>query len=816
MLIAGQEMVHRTLVRGFQLSEDISQRIAEATMLIIGDPTDLEPYIKPGAEVSVLTGQEISGGPLFGETLFGEQVFGGTAVGTPLFSGTISKVTPRLLRVATPGGVTTVTEYTLSCRDWGALLDSAVVTTVKGYTDQDDQSIIKELFTTYLSSIDTTDVNLVAVLPTLTVQQTSLRSAMEQICDLSGGEFSMRRGTKKIKYYSPAGEPAPFSLSDSPNNSTTFAPYRNNLQYAEEFSSGANRVTVLGKGSITQTVNDATSQSEFGILSTVVVDRNIQSDLEAQARGNVELARRAQPQKTGSFQIRRDGLSVGQLLSVVMPTLGISGSFLIRKVVMTWTAPWNTVYQVEFGDYKPDLVKMLRALQKAAGEKPYLIEAEVGEITIDNFAASIEPIQIVNSLPTLPDTNYSMDAVVLLTQDRKLYRRNGMVWTAVVPAADLSGQITETQITDSAITTPKISALAITAQKLAAEAVTIGKIAADAITAGTIGAGAIRAQDVAFENGAIQTADIGDLQVTNAKIANATISGGKIQSVTITASNIQDGTITGAKIGNSEITGAKIQGGTITGAHLVDATITGGKIQDATISNAKITSLSADKITAGSITASISISAATITGSTLTLNKNGIVTTIDALYDYAGYVGVKVSDASYKTIIGTNEITILSAGGNPYVDLSVVSSGGRLGLLYSSAETISLTANNGAIYATTLEAGSTNGRFGSSYVSIGRSGSTGYARFNGLHYALWTDVNGKKVVAGSAQFSSGHKSIFSGLTSVDAAVGVHYPGGSGHPSEYVGVGSYSGGTVEFTSSNTSSNGWFHYMIFGNA
>lgn len=131
---------------------------------------------------------------------------------------------------------------------------------------------------------------------------------------------------------------------------------------------------------------------------------------------------------------------------------------------------------------------------------------------------------------TLPSTDLFEGRVVFLTTDDKLYRYTGAAWTAAVPAVDITGTITETQIGTDAITTPKIAANAVTAAEIAANTITAGQIATNAITADKILAGAITAAKVAtneivavsanIKDGVIQTAKIGDLQVSTLKIAN--------------------------------------------------------------------------------------------------------------------------------------------------------------------------------------------------------------------------------------------------------------------------------------------------------
>ena len=145
-----------------------------------------------------------------------------------------------------------------------------------------------------------------------------------------------------------------------------------------------------------------------------------------------------------------------------------------------------------------------------------------GVITDVELADGSTLITNVNSLPTLPLDAYPVGKVVYLTSDGKLYRNSAEAWSAAVAAVNLTGQITDTQITDSAITTQKIAANAIVADKIAADAITSDKIVANAITTGKIAAGSITAA----------SGIIADAAITNAKIADATIQSAKIVALT--------------------------------------------------------------------------------------------------------------------------------------------------------------------------------------------------------------------------------------------------------------------------------------------
>ena len=167
-----------------------------------------------------------------------------------------------------------------------------------------------------------------------------------------------------------------------------------------------------------------------------------------------------------------------------------------------------------------------------------------GILNTAKFAAGITPVEIVSSLPS---TGNFEGRMVFLTTDDKLYRWTGSAWTAAVPAADISGQITATQITDGAISTPKLAANAVTAATIAANAITSDKVAANAITAGKIAAAAISSTEIAA--GAIRATNLASetLITQTAQIGVATIDTLRVQgdAVTTFASNFSGGTATG-------------------------------------------------------------------------------------------------------------------------------------------------------------------------------------------------------------------------------------------------------------------------------
>jgi len=270
-----------------------------------------------------------------------------------------------------------------------------------------------------------------------------------------------------------------------------------------------------------------------------------------------------------------------------------------------------------------------------------------GTLADTNFPTDLRPIEIVNTLPTTG--NYA-GRTVFLTSDSKIYRHNGTAYTASVPTSDLSGtvsdgqisglaatkltgQITSTQITDGSISTPKLAAGSVITSKLAAGAVTATEIASSAITSDKISAGAVQAAAIAAS--AIEADKIASGAITAGKIAAGAVSTTALAASAVTSDKILAGTIQGDRIAANTITGGLIAAsGIITSAAQIDdSVITNAKIANATITAAKIASLNLG-------TASFSV-ASGVSGARLEINNSTI-----KVYDSSGVLRVQIGDLS--------------------------------------------------------------------------------------------------------------------------------------------------------------------------
>lgn len=204
---------------------------------------------------------------------------------------------------------------------------------------------------------------------------------------------------------------------------------------------------------------------------------------------------------------------------------------LYRNVGGTWTAAVPTTDltgQVTSGQITDAAITTAKIAALAVDSTKLAAAA----VSLTKFASGLRPVEIVPSLPAAG----TQGRTVFLTTDNKLYRDTGAAWTVAVPTTDLSGQITNTQITDGSISTPKLAAGAVTAAKIAVNTITAAQIAANTITAAQIAADTITAGQIAA--GAITASELAANAVTATAIAAGAITASKLAANAIVAGRL--------------------------------------------------------------------------------------------------------------------------------------------------------------------------------------------------------------------------------------------------------------------------------------
>ena len=279
----------------------------------------------------------------------------------------------------------------------------------------------------------------------------------------------------------------------------------------------------------------------------------------------------------------------------------------------------------------------------------------VGEVAEVNFSQDLMPPKVVSTLPTAAEDLWP-GRQVFLTTDNKLYRYNGTEWTSSVSTTDLSGQVSGPQIQDDAISNAKIAVDAIQGDVIAAAAIDGTKIADDAVSAVKIADLAVETSKLALE---AVTADIVAAgAITNVKIADTAVDADKIADAAITASKIGEDAVTTAKIANDAITTDLIAAGAITETEIGADAVTTAKL-----ANNAVTS---DVIAAGAITET------EIADSSVTANKVGDSAIVAAKIATDAVTSAKIAiDAVTSDAIAASAITATKISDNAVVTAKI-------------------------------------------------------------------------------------------------------------------------------------------------
>ena len=553
----------------------------------------------------------------------------------------------------------------VSASDWGILLERALIT--QSWPDgTPDSTIIADALRVVPDLHPGTIVTLVANLGLIEAKDQRVRDLLDDVCQLTGAEWNVSYDGK-LNYYASGSIVAPFGLSDEPDYST-LQPYALE-QYDREFNDAANKVLVLGAigdaGELRAMAESLSSQQHYGVLSVTLVDRNMSDAATAALWAQTEVATRSVPKYTIGATCYAPGLSRGQTVFIEANKFGLVASLILRSLTIVIIAPdrarpggagHRLKYTATLGSRPPDLVYTLRRMQRHPVQTTTAPATAIapGTINGDDFAAGIAPVYVIGHKPAGAEwATYPADAVFFLTTDRKLYRRTGDDWTAVVPTSDIEGQLQTSQfapgsvtstvladgsvvtakipmgairapqiavgavtvsaIADGAVTTAKIPDGAILAPKLAASSVTANAIAANAIAASSIQAGAVTANALAANSvtagaiaaGAITAGTIAAGAITATELAAGSVTANAIAANAVYAQAIQANAVTTQALAANAVVAGKIAALAVVAGNLAADSVTAGTIAAAAVVTASIAAgaITADKIAAGAITA---------------------------------------------------------------------------------------------------------------------------------------------------------------------------------------------------------------------
>lgn len=619
-----------------------------------------------------------------------------------------------------------------NCVDYTAIIDRARVPNAT-FTGQTDRAIIQSLISTYAPQITalTANVATIQTIGSIEFKDVSVREAIEQIAALTGGEWRVDYN-KNLLYFVPGTYFAPFGLSSDPDDVDNVNIFGLDAftGYTRDFIRPINSVTVLGGFlfggvEINVTYEDPVSILEYGKHSHTIVDRDIALASDAMLRAQALVNERAYPEESFSVKTFQDGLDVGQSIAITHEDFQVANFYIIRSIRLQQVNGTTTQYDLDLGAKPPDQLRLLKQIEARTRRSTHVttalpapgsvtdgsiggfidashligtitgvnIEVDaatvVGTITgvdvvvdagtiqgvisgdlvnveattiqgvivsdqvsdelIDRLSMFAEPLRWIPeaaSAPSLPDdANYPEGSFYRNTTNSTFYRNDGGTWTAVTENDAVAGKLAFYSI--GSIKAGQIIGLIAAAQ--------IGSITAGQIT-GQLVASQIGSVNVSALTGTLTTSDAARI---NVNALQGTLTAGM-------GATINVGSLTG------QITGSQIASLTITSANISNLTITGSKIANLTIDNTKINDLAANKITAGTITASVSMTAPTlvITSGTTTVNIDGTnyvkltnsgTSTIAAI-EPAG-VSVRDTIGSARSDVGKGSLTLVNSLG---------------------------------------------------------------------------------------------------------------------------------------------------------
>ena len=194
--------------------------------------------------------------------------------------------------------------------------------------------------------------------------------------------------------------------------------------------------------------------------------------------------------------------------------------------------------------------------------------------SVAQYASSLRPAEIVETLPSLPNDDYPPGTwVTKITKDGsgnitdvELYENvsdswdgpkkpdfsvGDAVWPRVIAGTIQAGAISSDEIAANAVRAEEIAADTITATEIAGKTITADEIASGTITAGEIDANTITANEIAA--GTITATEIDANTITADQIASGTITANEIDADTITANELDTGSVTTDEISVSNL-----------------------------------------------------------------------------------------------------------------------------------------------------------------------------------------------------------------------------------------------------------------------
>ena len=229
--------------------------------------------------------------------------------------------------------------YLLEFKDWNEELSNIIVS--ETYQNQTVNQIVADIDSTYLSGYDITNVSDATNIVRIDFDNISVSECLDKLATLSGKSWLVNFD-KEIYLYTEGAISSPFDLTDSNEKYH----YRS-LKVETDYTQIRNKVSVQGKNIALVTVQDATSQSAYGVREYIKRDSNINSVSEATQLANSILAQFKDPAEKAEFITKMTGLYSGQEINITSTERSLNQDYNIEQVVFQSDHPHEFYYKIK-------------------------------------------------------------------------------------------------------------------------------------------------------------------------------------------------------------------------------------------------------------------------------------------------------------------------------------------------------------------------------------------------------------------------------------------------------------------------------------
>jgi len=258
-------------------------------------------------------------------------------------------------------------DYEIECVDYSWDCGHAETLVDGTYTTKSDQWIIQNAVATCIPDIDCTtyvDEVLADTVSREYVQQQP-RDVLDDLAELAGAEWYVDYD-QKLHYFAAGTNTAPHSLSDTFDLAASF-PYDDLVDTT--IAPTANKVIVIGAGTVTATRTRGAEGDYNRWLITVLKDNNLTTTAQAEAAGDAYLlAAAAAP--SYALTARQPGLRSGQDVTLVNAARSVDAAFEIKRVTTKFLGGGYASFGVECGRYVSGLSDLFRGMATPVDTPP--------------------------------------------------------------------------------------------------------------------------------------------------------------------------------------------------------------------------------------------------------------------------------------------------------------------------------------------------------------------------------------------------------------------------------------------------------------